>query len=506
MLTLDELANITAGTLLNAPRNDPRVDAVMPASDHPTPNSVFVAIRGVQADGHAYLDEAFANGAVVAVVTDSARLGGRPGVVVTDSRRAVSRICAALAGNPSSELLTIGVTGTNGKTTVHWILYHALNHLGFPALRVGSLGIEGGTEVRRSGKVTTRTAGQILMTTPGPCEIHESMRLAVNAGLRACVLETSSHALDQHRVADVRYDAAVFTNLSPEHLDYHSDMESYFAAKITLFEQLERQKGHSPGAGGAAINLDCPYGRRLAETVRAGRLPVVGFGTASEATVRIVGFDQQFTGSRLHLEIAGARHVVQTSLIGDYNASNIAAAFAVLVSLDFEPAAVAAALSQTPPVPGRLQGVGSDDIAVLVDYAHTGEGLRNALSAVRGFTRNQLWVVFGCGGGKDPGKRAAMGAAAHDLADQIVLTSDNPKLEDPEMIVRDILSSGCQPAFIEMDRRAAIERTLRAATAGDVVLLAGKGHEDYQIIGNNTLHFSDVEEVERLKADGVLAR
>ncbi len=506
VITLFELAELTGGTPVESSWKPPTIEAVMTASDQPVTNSVFVAIRGVAADGHDFLDEAFANGAVAAVVTDAERLAGRPGVVVNDSRRALSQVCATLAGNPSRELLTIGVTGTNGKTTVHWLLYHALFHLGYPALRIGSLGIEGGTAVQRSGKVTSRTAGQILMTTPAPDELHRSMRLAVDAGLKACVLETSSHALDQQRVADVDYDAAVFTNLSSEHLDYHPHLEAYFLAKLRLFEQLNELKERRPGPGGGAINLDCPHGRRLAELVRATVVPAVGFGTHADAKVRIARFDQQFTGSDVHLMVDGAEHAVHTSLIGDYNASNVAAAFATLVSLDFEPQDVASALSQAPPVPGRLQPVGSDDIAVLVDYAHTGEGLRNALGAVRSFTRNRLWVVFGCGGGKDPGKRAAMGAAARDSADRIVLTSDNPKLEDPATIIEDILTSGCEPAFIELDRRAAIERTLRSAEPGDVVLLAGKGHEDYQIIGNETLHFSDVEEVERLKAEGALDR
>jgi UDP-N-acetylmuramoyl-L-alanyl-D-glutamate--2,6-diaminopimelate ligase len=506
VITLFELAELTGGTLVDSSWKPPQIDAVMTASDQPVANAVFVAIRGSSADGHDFLDEAFANGAVAAVVTEPERLAGRPGVAVDDSRRALSRICATLNGEPSRDLLTIGVTGTNGKTTVHWLLYHALFDLGFPALRIGSLGIEGGAAVHRSGKVTTRTAGQILMTTPAPGELHSSMRQARDAGLQACVLETSSHALDQQRVADVAYDAAVFTNLSSEHLDYHPDLEAYFRAKVQLFEQLADLKQRAPSPGGAAINLDCPYGRRLAETVRATPVPVVGFGATPDADVRIGRFDQQLTSSAVHLVMAGEEHTVHPSLIGDYNASNVAAAFATLVSLGLEPQDVASALSEAPPVPGRLQPVGSDDITVLVDYAHTGEGLRKALGAVRGFTRNRLWVVFGCGGGKDPGKRAAMGAAARELADQIVLTSDNPKLEDPAKIIEDILTSGCEPALIELDRRTAIERTLRSAEPGDIVLLAGKGHEDYQIIGNETFHFSDVEEVERLKAEGALDR
>jgi len=506
-LTLAQLNNLLGGTILGGADPSMEIQSVVSSGDHAEPNSIFVAYRGVVVDGHDFIGAAFENGSVAAVVTEDAMLGDRPGILVENSHRALSRLCAAFAGDPSRDLLTIGITGTNGKTTIHWLLYHALDRLGLPAIRIGSLGIAAEGQIERSGKVTTRGAGRIVLTTPAACEIHDSLRLAVDKGLKACVLETSSHALDQHRVDNVWYDAAVFTNLTTDHLDYHPDMESYFQTKITLFRQLADQRTETGAEkGGAVINSDCPYGTRLVGIAGEMGLPVLTFGTDETAAVRILEFDQHFDRSTLKLGFSGEEHEIATALIGDYNASNMAAAFAALISLGFGPQESASALSGIPSVPGRLESVGSRDIAVLVDYAHTGEGLRNLLLALRGFVGNELWVVFGCGGGKDPRKRAGMGEAAKDLADRIVLTSDNPKNEDPAKIVEDILSSGCEPEFIELDRGLAIEQTLRMARKGDVVVLVGKGHEDYQIIGNQTSYFSDREEAIKWRERGLLDR
>jgi len=506
-LTLAELTDLLGGTLLNSTDPGPVIRSVVSSGDHQQPESIFVAYKGVTADGHEYIDQAFANGAVAAVVTDASRLGERPGILAQDGQRALSRLCAAFAGDPSKELLTVGITGTNGKTTIHWLLYHALGRLGLPAIRIGSLGIAAEGRVERSGKVTTRNAGRIVLTTPAACEIHESLCLALEQGVKACVLETSSHALDQRRVSDVWYDAAVFTNLTTDHLDYHHDMEAYFQTKVGLFRQLAAQRAETGGErGGAVVNTDCPYGRRLIDIVREMGLPAVTFGEDRSAKVRIVAFDQGFEHSTLTLELEGERYEIGTNLIGDYNASNMAAAFAALISLELDPQEAAAALSEIPSVPGRLESVGTPDIAVLVDYAHTGDGLRNLLSALKGFVENELWVVFGCGGGKDPRKREGMGRAAKELADRIVLTSDNPKNEDPEKIIHDILASGCEPELIELDRGRAIEQTLRKAQKGDVVVLVGKGHEDYQIIGNQTFYFSDREEALKWREQGLLDR
>ncbi len=300
--TIGEFGTLLGGRL--APGTDPEtvIDSVVSSSRHDQKNSLFVAYRGNTVDGHDFISGAFDNGSVAAVVTDAHRLEGRPGVVVDNGQHALSRLCAAFAGDPSRELLTIGITGTNGKTTVHWLLYHALERLGRPGIRIGSLGISAHGEVERSGKVTG-SSGLILMTTPGPQEIHESLRQAVDRGLTTCVLETSSHALDQHRVADISYDAAIFTNLSPDHLNYHHDMEQYFQTKVRLFEQLAATKREAgENAGCAAINSDCPYGRRLVEIADELGLQVFTFGTGDKAVVRIRRFEQRFPLGTLILD------------------------------------------------------------------------------------------------------------------------------------------------------------------------------------------------------------
>ncbi len=465
-----------------------------------------MAYEGERVDGHDFISQAFDNGAVAAVVTNKEKLGMRPGILVTDTQRALSRLAAAFAGDPSKEMLVIGITGTNGKTTVHWLLYHALERLGMPGIRLGSLGISGHGLVERSGKVIVPGSGEILMTTPGAQEIHNSLRHALDSGLTSCVLETSSHALVQHRVSDVWYDAAIFTNLSPDHLNYHEDMEDYFQAKVGLFRQMAEMRSVSDFHGGAVINADCPWGRRIATIVTELGLPLTTFGEGAGAGVRIAAFRQQFPISRLVLDFKGQNHEITTPLVGDYNASNIAAAFGALAALSFDPAEVARVLCDVPCVPGRLESVGNEHVTVLVDYAHTGEGLRKTLGALRPFAEKDLWVVFGCGGGKDPGKRVGMGEAAAEFADRIVLTSDNPRNEAPAAIVEDILSSGCRVEFVELDRALAIEKTLKGAGRGDVVVLAGKGHEDYQVIGQETLPFSDRVEAIKWRENGALNR
>jgi UDP-N-acetylmuramoyl-L-alanyl-D-glutamate--2,6-diaminopimelate ligase len=222
--------------------------------------------------------------------------------------------------------------------------------------------------------------------------------------------------------------------------------------------------------------------------------------------IRILNFEQGIPESMLELSYHDGTYLISTSLIGDYNASNLAGAFAVLVSLGYDPRVAAKALSGLPTVPGRLEPVGSEDVPVFVDYAHTGVGLENVLKAVKSFVKGDLWVLFGCGGGKDPRKRMDMGVAARDFADKIVLTDDNPKLENPDKIMNEILLSGCEPEFMIHDRAEAILKTLISAKQGDVVILAGKGHEDYQIIGSETFHFSDKEEVDKARTRGLLTR
>jgi UDP-N-acetylmuramoyl-L-alanyl-D-glutamate--2,6-diaminopimelate ligase len=500
--SLKEIANIINGKLLNS-SVEILIESLTKDSRHCKKNSIFTAYTGYAVDSHDFLDEAFHNGAVAAVVTDEKRLGNRPGILVDNAYISLSKLSNLFAGEPSKKMLTFGITGTNGKTTIHWILYHLLNKLGYPSIRIGSLGINVGDKIDISGKVKTKT-GEIFMTTPGAFEIQEVLQTAVKNDIKTCVLETSSHALDQYRVADIDYDVAVFTNLTPDHLNYHEDMDHYFNAKVRLFKQLAKSKElFNKTIGGAVINIDNSYGKRLEKIATELNLPIYSFGSNENAKIKILEFKQSFNNSILTLEYNKRVYRIETSFIGDYNASNISAVFAACISVGINPEDITEALKKIPNVPGRLEAVGNDRVGVFVDYAHTGDGLKNVLLAVRPFVKNELWVIFGCGGGKDHGKRPAMGRAAKDNADRIVLTNDNPKNDDPENIIEDILSSGCKPEFIELDRGRAIEKTIKRAKDGDVIILAGKGHEDYQIIGNKTIPYSDKKEVEKLKNSGV---
>jgi len=492
--SLKELAEFLDGVVVKDTKEI--INNIVSTGKHNNTGSIFVAYKGVEIDGHRFIPQAFKNGSVATIVTDKNKLGAFPGILVDNSKLALSKLSALFNDFPSKKLLTIGITGTNGKTTIHWILAHALEKLNFPSLRIGSLGIDGG-QIHHSGKALTKT-GQIFMTTPGAFEIQCALKEAVDKKMKATVIETSSHALDQYRVSDVYYDTAVFTNLTPEHLNYHKDIEDYFCAKVKLFKQLsETKKAKFPK--NAIINSDCPYGKRLIKICKDFGLDVISYGFGSCPTIKIERFVQNFEKSILELSYKSKRYEISTSLIGNYNGSNIAAAFGALVSNGFPPSESAIALSDIPSVPGRLESLGTKEIGIYVDYAHTGDGLENVLSALKPFAKNRLWVIFGCGGGKDPGKRIAMGNAAKKYADNIVLTNDNPKLENPEKIVDDILKSGCKPYFVEYDRAKAIEKALNEAKNGDVFILAGKGHEDYQIIGTKTIAFSDKEEVIKWK-------
>ncbi len=485
---LKELADILQGETVNC--SDVLIEHVVSSGNHKIKNSIFVAYKGVSVDGHDFIKQAFQNGSVAAVVTNKEKLEGCPGILVKNSKLALSKLCAFFNGYPSDKLLTIGITGTNGKTTIHWLLSHALDKFGFPSIRIGSLGIEG-CGIVRSGKAETKT-GTIFMTTPGACEIHSALNEGLKNGAKAAVIETSSHALMQYRVTHVNYNTAVFTNLTPEHLNYHKTVDEYFKAKVKLFKQLAKN-----GGGSAVVNSDCQYGKKLIDICNNLNLKVFSYGKNNNDLVKIIRFKQQLGSSTLILEFQNSKFEITTNLVGEYNGYNIAAAFGALVANNFKPSECAKALSNIPSVPGRLEFVGTKDIGVFIDYAHTGDGLENVLSALKPFAKNNLWVLFGCGGGKDKGKRIAMGNAAKKLADKIVLTNDNPKLEDPEKIIEDILESGCKPEFVELDRKKAIEQTLKSVKKGDVVVLAGKGHEDYQIIGTKTIPFSDKQEALR---------
>jgi len=481
-LTLSEIASALAGQLQNA-AGSRAISSISLSSRTIQPGALFVAIPGTNSDGHDYIDDAFSRGAVAAIVSDPKRLAKRAGIVVESPRQAVSKLAALFYDTEPDQLSMVGVTGTNGKTTSVWLIYHLLNRLGLHSLRMGTLGVESERGISVPGDLTT----------PDPISIHQYLAQAREIGVRSCVMEASSHALDQNRVDDVPYNVGVFTNLTRDHLDYHQTMEAYYLAKKRLFELMISGKARDRSA---VINIDDDYGRRLASELK-GQLPIYSFGRDKSAWLKIESFEQTSREMTVTLNIENVRAQLKIPWIGFHNAQNYCTALVVAVALGYPLEDVCAALYGLPPVPGRLEPAGNDKVAVYVDYAHTPDALERALTSLREVTAGKLWAVFGCGGDRDKGKRPQMAEIAVRLADNVVVTSDNPRTEDPNSIIDDILAGGIKPTLVDADRRSAIQQTIRQATAGDVVLIAGKGHEDYQIIGTKKAHFSDVEEVKK---------
>jgi UDP-N-acetylmuramoyl-L-alanyl-D-glutamate--2,6-diaminopimelate ligase len=442
-----------------------------------TSGGLFVAVRGVSRVGHVYLAAAAASGAAAAIVEDASR-GELPAIVVTDARRAAAVAAAAFYGHPTTGMTLVAVTGTNGKTTTVGMLRHLLDADGARSASIGTLGILVGSEARPLD-------GGAGLTTPGPVELQRILRELADHGVRTVAMEVSSHALAQHRVEGIRFDAAVFTNFTRDHLDFHGTMDAYLAAKESLL-------GHLAPGGVAVRNADDPaWGG--ADSGAPGARRVLWFGqTAAGADVRAT--DVRFTarGSTWTLSAFGGAHEVRLPLIGDFNVSNAlgAAAAASAVGLDF--GTIALRLGTMPQVPGRLE-ILSEHPTVLRDYAHTPDALERALAALRPFTADSLIVVFGAGGDRDRGKRPLMGQVALRRADRVIVTSDNPRTEDPEAIIDEIVAPLPPGRFERItDRREAIARALSLADRQeDVVLIAGKGHETYQVRGHTRYPFDE---------------
>lgn len=439
--------------------------------------SIFIAIKGAKADGHTFVEEAFANGAKLAVVEDADCLKGKPGVVVNDTRATLSMLASQLYSDPSKELSIIGVTGTNGKTTTHWMIDHLLSLLGKASVRIGTIGVH-----------APSFSSEAALTTPDPIELHRLFRKAKDTGCEYGVMEVSSHSLDQKRVEDVSFDVAVFSNLSRDHLDYHETMLEYAEAKAKLFTLLAK-KGKGPKA--AVIHSTSDWGEWFEKRALSEGCNVITYGDRENCHLWIRSFEQSISGSDVVFHYQGKDFEVETSFIGRYNVENLASAILSVVSLGFGLEEVLGVLPKIPQVPGRLESCGNAEIGTYVDYAHTPDALQNALEALRPISNGRLWAVFGCGGDRDKGKRPQMAGIASTFADRVVITSDNPRTENPNVIIADILAEGIKPFLVEPDRERAIMKTLSSAKPGDVILIAGKGHENYQIIGTTKSYFSD---------------
>jgi len=448
-----------------------------------TPGAAFFAVRGERADGHDFAAQAVESGASVLVVEHAVE-PEVPQLVVPDSRAAMATAADAFFGEPTRELEVAGVTGTNGKTTSAYLLYSILTAAG---RRPGLL-----------GTVESRVGGQarpVVRTTPEAIDLQRTFREMLDAGDRSVALEASSHASVLRRLDRVRFDVLVFTNLTQDHLDFHGSMDEYYDAKRRLFT--------GAAAPPAAVNVGDEYGRRLAdELADLGRAPLLTFGFADDAEIRpeqlvLDGSGARFSAGGIELE---------TSLRGRFNVENVLGAVAAGILLDVDEEEIAAGIGALAGVPGRFEAVDEGQpFTVLVDYAHTPDSLDNVLRTARGVADGRVLVVFGAGGDRDRGKRPLMGKVARDLADVVVVTSDNPRSEPPLGIIQDILQGAGMDVEIDPDRRSAIERAISLAEAGDVVVIAGKGHEQGQEVAGEKHPFDDREvarEALRLQRQG----
>ncbi|HWS86077.1 MAG TPA: UDP-N-acetylmuramoyl-L-alanyl-D-glutamate--2,6-diaminopimelate ligase [Pyrinomonadaceae bacterium] len=479
-VTLGELARAVGGELEG--EAGARVSDVTHDSRQAGAGWLFVAIRGEKADGNRFVADVERRGAA-GVVSELGRPPDFGGgwIRVPEARRALALAAAEVHGHPSHRLKLVGITGTNGKTTTAYL--------------VASVAEAAGVTTALVSTVEYRVAGErspALHTTPEASDVERLLRRAVDAGCSVAVMEASSQALDLRRCAALRYEVAAFTNLTRDHLDYHGTMEAYFDAKRRLFDG---SLGEPPRT--SVINVDDEYGARLYEELKAAGRDVLRYSLNREAEVTARGVEFSMGGTRLTLRTPAGEREILSPLVGRPHVYNILTAAGCAHALGLGPEETAAALSKCGGAPGRFERVAhGGDFAVVVDYAHTDDALRNVLRTARDVSRGRVITVFGCGGARDRTKRAPMGEAAASLSDVVIATSDNPRTEDPEAILRDVeegLKSSGRPYLKIVDRREAIFRAVAEARPGDIVVIAGKGHEDYQIIGAEKRHFDDRE-------------
>ena len=473
-MTLAELVRRVPHARLEADPALP-VTEVTYDSRHLSPGSLFVAIRGAVADGNRFVDAARKRGAV-AVVSEQPPDGAGAWVQVPDAREALALLSAAALGDPARSLRLVGVTGTNGKTTTTYLIDAALRAAGH------AVGLIGTVQYRVGGRLL-----EASRTTPESSDLQALFRQMADEGCTDVVMEVSSHSLDLKRVHGCAFEVAVFTNLTRDHLDFHGDMERYFAAKRRLFDTYLREGGH------AVINADDD---RAADLAAVSRGRVWTYGIQRKADVTASGITLSLRGTRFRARTPAGELAVETPLIGCFNVENFLAGLTAALALGLEPATALAGLVTMTGVPGRLERVSAgQDFAVIVDYAHTDDALKNLLETLRELKPRRLITVFGCGGDRDRTKRPLMGAVASRLSDVVIVTSDNPRSEPPEAILEEIQRgmNGSRRAerHAIVDRREAISRALEMAGPGDAVVIAGKGHETYQVLRDRTVPFDD---------------
>lgn len=452
------------------------------------PGDLFICVRGLVSDGHQYAAAAVEAGASALIVEEALPLAV-PMLVVKDARHALAAIAACFNGYPSSRLKVIGVTGTNGKTTSTYIMEKILSDQGYVTGLMGNIEMRIGATSYPTGSTNTRE----------PLELHESLRKMADAGVQYCLMEASSHALDLGRVKETRFRTALFTNLTQDHLDYHKTMENYRQAKGLLFSRLGNGGVSDAGERSyAVLNADDPASAYFASQT-AVEVITYGVEQAADVSARDIRITAQGTFFRLVTWLGEAD--VKLRLVGKFNVYNTLGAVAVCLLEGVSLEQAIKSLESIPPVEGRMEAVGEgQEFQVLVDYAHTPDGLENALAAVKEVAEGRVITVFGCGGDRDRTKRPIMGGIAARFSDYVFVTSDNPRSENPEAILRDIEPGVLEAGFaaenyqLIADRREAIQKAIEMASPKDVVLIAGKGHETYQIINGATHHFDDREE------------
>lgn len=464
--------------LVQLPASPPQITGIAADSRAVQPGNAYVAIRGSQADGHDYVADAVAHGA--ALIVAERDLGATiPQVIVRDGRLAAITLARSWYGDPARALTLLGVTGTNGKTTTVSLVRHLLNATG----AVGSIGTLGAFD--GAGQPVHSTAGSL--TTPGPVDLQATLAALRARGCQSVAMETSSHSLHQGRLDGLTFRAGIFTNLTRDHLDYHGTMESYLASKLRLATLLSND-------GVAVINAEDPAWRSMRRDVRR-----ITFGRHAAGDVHATGISLGAAGCRFRLEGIFGSADIALPLLGDFNLSNALGAAACALALGQPLHVVAARLDAAPQVPGRMERIAEAPVTVLRDYSHTPDSLERALATLRPLTSGRLIVVFGCGGDRDRGKRPIMGRIAAEQSDLPIVTSDNPRTEDPESIIDEVVAGmGSAPRLRIADRREAIQRALEAARPGDTVLLAGKGHETYQVVGTSKLPFDERDIVREL--------
>ncbi len=488
---LENTAILSSGGRLST-----EVESLTCDSRQVTSGTLFFALRGSRTDGHQYIKQAVAAGAAAIVLEDPGCAPDTvPWVQVADGRVSMAHLAARFYGYPTRELPLVGITGTNGKTTTTYLVEGIMQAAGMPAAVLGTISYRFGSTVIEASH-----------TTPESTELQGIFRQLADAGAQAFVMEVSSHSLEQHRVDGCSFNVGIFTNLTRDHLDYHGSMEAYGAAKQRLFSEL--LQGDSCRA---VINLDDPAAEAFAA---AAACPVITYGLAEGADITAQQLTSTVEGISGQLVLKGQQVPFHSRLVGSYNLSNILAAVATGVALGLTPQQIVSGIEQQKSVPGRLERVATTcGVTCLVDYAHTGDALENVLSTLKQLATGRIITVFGCGGDRDNGKRPIMGRIAAQYSDLAVVTSDNPRTEDPQRIleqirggitplgVREYQLNECVPGgirdkgFVVLEnRREAIRRAAGLAQPGDILLLAGKGHEDYQIIGTTKHHFDDREE------------